>query len=133
MSQKNTNLASAINLAEPAATVLLPASDLAAILSEVRRQREEIDLLQENQEMQASLLAKLKGKVEPKGGPCQRDRGEVLRALLAANGGKMFAKDARQQMRLPENLFSELLKTQRDFVIPRRFHLDRRRIVLELI
>lgn len=68
-----------------------------------------------------------KGKIQP----AQKDRGEVLKALLAANGGKMFAKDARHQMRLPENIFSELLKTQKDSIHARHFHLDRRRIVLE--
>jgi len=36
-------------------------------------------------------------------------------------------------MRLPENVFSELLKTQRDFIHARQFHLHGRRIVLELI
>jgi hypothetical protein len=45
----------------------------------------------------------------------------VLKALFAANGGKMLAKDARQQMRLPENVFSELLKTQRDFYSHKTF------------
>jgi hypothetical protein len=40
------------------------------------------------------------GKIQP----AQKDRGEILLALLAANGGKMPAKDAWQQMRLPKNL-----------------------------
>ena len=129
---KDTILADAIlNLPGSPATVLLPASDLAAILEEVRRQGEEIDHLRENQEIHASLLAKLKGKVEPKGGPCQRDRGEILRALLAANGGKMFAKDARQRMRLPENRFSELLLTVDDVEV-NEYHLDKRRLVISL-
>jgi len=33
--------------------------------------------------------------IEPQ--PMQRDRGEILRALIAANGGKMLAKDAPPQ------------------------------------
>jgi hypothetical protein len=32
----------------------------------------------------------------------QKDRGEILRALLAANGGKMLAKEARKRMHLSE-------------------------------
>jgi len=48
-------------------------------------------------------------KIEPH--PMQRDRADILRALLAANGGKMLAKDARQKMHLGENRFSELLKS----------------------
>jgi hypothetical protein len=31
----------------------------------------------------------------------QKDRGEILLALLVSNGGKMLAKDARQQMKSP--------------------------------
>jgi hypothetical protein len=58
---------------------------------------------------------------------------EIHKVILVANGGKMFAKDARQQMRLPENVFSGLLKTQRDSILTRHFHLDWGRIVLELI
>jgi hypothetical protein len=44
--------------------------------------------------------------------PIQKDRGEILRALLAANGGKMLAKEARQKMRLSKSRFSELLDSR---------------------
>jgi hypothetical protein len=67
------------------------------------------------------IAALERGKIQP----ARKDRGEVLKALLAANGGKMFAKDARQQMRLPENVFSELLKTHKDSILARHFHLLR--------
>lgn len=115
-------------------TVLLAAQDLAAILQEVRNLREEFEEFREqiakDQAYDRRRIATLeRGNIQP----AQRDRGEVLKALLSANGGKMFAKDARQQMRLPENVFSELLKTQKDSIHARHFHLDRRRIVLELI
>jgi hypothetical protein len=46
--QENTNLALAINLADHAATVLLPASDLAAILTEVRGLRADFDRFKKN-------------------------------------------------------------------------------------
>jgi hypothetical protein len=128
MSQDNTNIASAINLSQIAQH---PAEALAALVEVVQRQEKQISLLTENQEIQATLLAKLKAQTSPE--PRQRDRGETLRAILVANGGKMFAKDCRRQMGLPENTFSELLKTQRDSIVSRPFHLDRRRIVLELI
>jgi len=45
MSQNDTNLASAISFSEETATVLVPASDYRAILSEVRSLRNEFDAL----------------------------------------------------------------------------------------
>src|SRR5512137_2094195 len=51
-------------------------------------------------------IAKLEQR-EPR--PLQKDRGEILRALLAANNGKMLAKDARQKMHLRKDIFSKLL------------------------
>jgi uncharacterized membrane protein len=68
-------------------------------------------------------------KVEPQ--PLQKDRAEILRALIAANGGKMLAKDARKKMRVPKSSFSELLKAC-DFVEKRPYHLDSRQDVLVL-
>jgi len=73
-------------------------------------------------------LARLE-KVEPQ--PLQRDRGEILRALIAANGGKMLAKDARQKMRLSKNRFSELVKIS-DFVETKPLHSDRRKDIIIL-
>jgi hypothetical protein len=35
----------------------------------------------------------------------QKDRAEILLALLTAHDGKMLAKDARQQMHLRKDLF----------------------------
>jgi outer membrane lipoprotein-sorting protein len=73
-------------------------------------------------------LAKLE-MVEPQ--PMQRDRGEILRALLVANGGKMLAKDARQKMRLDKVLFSQLLAKTEDIEI-RTYRLDKRQRLLVL-
>ena len=71
-------------------------------------------------------IAKLEQK-EPQ--PLQKDRAQVLRALLVAAGGKMLAKEARKLMHLPENTFSELLKTC-DFIESRPYHLDKRQLLL---
>jgi hypothetical protein len=73
-------------------------------------------------------LAKLE-KVDPQ--PMQRDRADILRALLAANGGKMLAKDARQKMHLRKERFSELIRIC-DFIELRPYHLDRRQEVIIL-
>lgn len=72
-------------------------------------------------------LARLE-KIEPQ--PLQRDRGEILRALLAANGGKMLAKDARQKMHLSKELFSMLLSSMGEYIEVKPLHSDRRKSVL---
>ena len=68
-------------------------------------------------------------KVEPQ--PLQKDRADILRALIAANGGKMLAKDARQKMHLHKNRFSELLE-KCDFIETRPLHSDKRKMVIIL-
>jgi uncharacterized membrane protein len=74
-------------------------------------------------------LARLE-MIEPQ--PLQKDRGEILRALLTANGGKMLAKDARQKMRMDKATFSRLLDTLKDYVDIKPFHQDKRKSVLML-
>ena len=69
-------------------------------------------------------------KVEPQ--PLQKDRGEILRALIAANGGKMLAKDARQKMHLSRSRFSELLTTMKNKIEVKPYHLSKRQNVLVL-
>lgn len=67
-------------------------------------------------------------KVEPQ--PLQKDRAEILRALIAANGGKMLAKDARQKMHLSKELFSMLLASMDKEIETKPLHSDRRNLVL---
>ena len=74
-------------------------------------------------------LARLE-KVEPQ--PLQRDRGEILCALLTTNGGKMLATDARKKMRLSRPLFTALLATVRDEIDARPYHLNKSWKVLVL-
>ena len=69
-------------------------------------------------------------KVEPQ--PLQKDRGEILRALIAANGGKMLAKEARGKMHLPENRFSELLARMEEHIDIKPLHSDKRKLVIIL-
>ena len=56
---------------------------------------------------------------------------ELLRALLAANNGKLLAKQARQKMHLSKERFSKLLDVC-DFIELRPYHLDRRQLVIIL-
>jgi hypothetical protein len=74
-------------------------------------------------------LARLE-KIEPQ--PMQRDRGEILRALIAANGGKMLAKDARQKMHLTKPLFSMLIASMGNYIEIKSLHSDKRKNVLVL-
>jgi len=83
-----------------------------------------LDIAQDRQR-----ITKLEKTPEPQ--PMQKDRGEILRALLAANGGKMLAKDARKKMRLSAYAFSKLLKVC-DFIDRKSYHLDRRQDILIL-
>jgi hypothetical protein len=64
--------------------------------------------------------------------PLQKDRGEILRALLGANGGKMLAKEARQKMRLSQPLFSMLLAKMKDSIEVKPYHLRRNQKILIL-
>lgn len=62
--------------------------------------------------------------------PMQKDRGEILRALLVANGGKMLAKEARQKMHLGKEQFSLLISKMDEYIETKQFHQDRRQLVL---
>lgn len=107
--------------------------------SEVHDLKEKLTVLESTEEQDVSRicldiamdrqrLAKLEHK-DPQ--PLQKDRAEILRALIATNGGKMLAKDARQKMHLSKNRFSELLKTC-DFLDTKPLHSDRRKDVIIL-
>ena len=64
--------------------------------------------------------------------PLQRDKGEILRALLAANGGKILAKEARQKMRLSKQSFSMLVASMRKYIETKPVHSDNRQKLLIL-
>jgi hypothetical protein len=64
--------------------------------------------------------------------PLQVDRGEILRALIAAYGGKILAKDARLKMRLSKQLFSMLVASMSDYIEIKPLHSDKRKKVLML-
>ena len=72
-------------------------------------------------------LARLE-RVEPQ--PMQKDRGEILRALIAANGGKMLAKDARQKLRMDKGNFSRLLDILKDHIDIKPLNSDKRKLLL---
>jgi len=104
----------------------------------VARQNEKIAALEstqntqaDNQLIQLRLIGQLRDATKKDPQPMQKDRGEILRALLAANNGKMLAKEARQKMHLGKNRFSELLKIC-GFIETKPYHLDKRQDVIIL-
>jgi hypothetical protein len=64
--------------------------------------------------------------------PMQKDRGDILRSLIATNGGKMLAKYARLKMHLDKATFSRLLNTLSDHVTRKVHQPDRRQKLLIL-
>jgi predicted nuclease with TOPRIM domain len=68
-------------------------------------------------------------RIEPR--PMEKDRADILRALLAANNGKLLAKELRKKMHLSKERFSKLLDTC-DFIETKPYHLDRRQLVIIL-
>jgi hypothetical protein len=113
---------------------------LAELMAEVRDLRARVDALESRLDEDAGRLAldiaydrqrltRLE-KVEPQ--PMQKDRGEILRALIAANGGKMLATDARKKMHLSRSRFSRLLSTAKDDIEAKPYHLNKSWQVLVL-
>ena len=116
-----------------------PAEAMAALIETVRRQDgiiQELAARLDQDELHFSRQIaedrkRLSSLEVPRITPAEKDRSDILRALLAANGGKMLAKEARKIMRLPRSRFSELL-ARCDFVETKPYHLDKRALVLTL-
>ena len=105
----------------------------------VTRQDEKIAALEatqdthaENSLIQLRLIGQLRETTKKDPQPLQKDRAEILLALITTNGGKMLAKDARQKMHLIKPRFSELLATMKDDIEIRPYHLKKNQKVLVL-
>ena len=107
-------------------------AELAALRAEVATLQKENSTLSENQFIQLRLIKQLQEAARRQPQPLQRDRAEILRALLAANGGKMLAKDARLKMHLSRSRFSELLASMDGEIELRPFHLKKNQKVIVL-
>jgi hypothetical protein len=91
-----------------------------------------ISLQEDNGLIQLRLINDLREATKKMPQPMQKDRGEILRALLAANGGKMLVKDARQKMHLSESRFSELLAVMQEYIDTKPYHLNKSAKILML-
>ena len=132
----------------PEPVVLVPAGALLYLVSELERlkvqiasqdrritevavrQDEDCDRLARDIAYDRQRLAKLETLPDPT--PSQKDRGEILRALLAANGGKMSEKEARQKMSLSKAQFSQLLASMPGDIEKKPNHLDKRQKILKM-
>lgn len=77
-------------------------------MRETQNIRSEVDVLREDVVRERALDRQkiaARERVEPQ--PPQKDRGEILRALLAANGGKMLAEGRSQEDEDVEAIFYE--------------------------
>jgi hypothetical protein len=101
--------------------------ELAAFREEWER---ELDRILREIAYDRQRLARLEQPPDPT--PSQKDRGEVLKALLVAHGGKMPIKEARRKMHLSKPLFSQLLSSLDGDIEAKPYHLDRRQKILRL-
>lgn len=105
---------------------------LITAVQEISKLRAELESTQERFAREIALdrqrISKLEYK-EPQ--PMQKDRAEILRALLVVNGGKILAKEARKRMHLSKERFSNLLSVC-DFIQTKPYHLDRRQLIIIL-
>ena len=104
----------------------------------VTRQDEKIASLESTQETQADnqliqlrLIGQLREATRKEAQPLQKDRADILRALVVANGGKMLLSSARQKMHLRKDQFSQMLKGC-NFVEVKSLHSDKRKMVIIL-
>ncbi|MGV8127396.1 MAG: hypothetical protein ACP5PV_09335 [Methanothrix sp.] len=106
------------------------ASHESSIEEIVARQDEDCYRLARDIAYDRRRLTKLEAPPDPT--PSQKDRGEILRALLAANGGKIPIKQARLKMHLSKAQFSQLLASMDGGIDLKPYHLDRRQKILIL-
>jgi hypothetical protein len=112
---------------------VLTGSQLQAIIQQaVKPLQDRIAALENWREDQAEIVAQLTRITRKEAQPMQKDRGEILRALLAANDGKMLAKEARQKMRMSRQLFSMLLAIMKEEIEVRPYQLKRNQKLLVL-
>jgi hypothetical protein len=89
------------------------------------------DIHAENQFIQLQLINQLREATKKEPQPMQKDRSEILRALLAANNGKMLAKVARQKMHLSKQAFTNLLALTKE-IETKPYRNDKRQKLLVL-
>ena len=90
-----------------------------------------IGLQEDNGLIQLRLIGQLREASKKEAQPLQKDRADILKALVVANGGKMLLSSARQKMHLRKDQFSQMLKSC-NFVEVKPLHSDKRKMVIIL-
>ena len=91
-----------------------------------------VNTLADNQFIQLRLINELREATKKEPQPLQKDRGDILRALIVTSGGKILAKDARQKMRLSRSVFSQLIATMKDDIEVKPFNIRKNQKVIIL-
>jgi hypothetical protein len=104
----------------------VPVEDcIGALENIITHQAEKIAALESTQALQTENLFfmynLLEAFLKKKPQPAQQTRGQVLKDLIAANGGQMLATKARKRMRMRRSTFSELLATVKDEIEARPY------------
>lgn len=136
----NAKLNEALDAKPPESTDSMKPAEKQALLEILSDIREDIKKLQkdaeENRAYFTELVAEDKRRIKlletKRLQKAQVNRGDILLALLAANNGKMLAKEARHKMGLTKTRFSLLLSAMANKIESKEYHLDRRQSVLRL-
>jgi len=87
----------------------------------------------ENSLIQLRLINDLRETAKPREiTKTQENRIKILRALLAARGGKMLAKEARHIMKMDKGAFSRLVDAMPGYIETKPYSLNKRQTVLIL-
>jgi hypothetical protein len=100
-------------------------------LENLRLQRdEELGRVFKEIALDRQRLTRLETPADPT--PSQKDRADILKALLAASGGKLLVSEARKKMHLSKSQFSQLLTSMNGDIELKPYHLDKRQKILQL-
>lgn len=91
------------------------------------RQTEDMEYLARSIAEDRQRITKLEA---PRIQPDQERNGYILRSLIAGNGGKMLAKDARAKLKMDKGNFSRLLDLMKADIGTKRLSTDRRNLLL---
>ena len=89
-----------------------------------------VNTLADNQFIQLQLIGQLRETTKKEITPGLKDRADILRALVVANGGKMLLSSARQKMHLRKDQLSQLLATMKDEAMVKPLYSDKKKWLL---
>ena len=106
-------------------------ADLRTELENLRQQRDE-ELARVFREIALDRQRLTRLETPPDPTPSQKDRADILKALLAASGSKLLVSEARKKMHLSKSQFSQLLASMEPDIELKPYKLDKRQKILQL-